>query len=41
MGLGVGLDREIGIRFAGGFLVQVSLDFLVILSKRFQYAVFE
>lgn len=23
MGLGVGLDREIGIRFAGGFLVQI------------------
>jgi hypothetical protein len=39
LGLGVGFDKEIGIKFAGGFLVQVSLSLLGILCTRFQCAV--
>ena len=39
LGLGVGFDKEVGIKFAGGFLVQVSLDLLCILCTQSPYAV--
>lgn len=35
LGLGVGFDKEVGIKFAGGFLVQVSLNLLGVLCTRF------